>query len=123
MLAGAMAVGFAVHLNADLFPAAWILPLGGQLGAWSFPWLLINSFLLLIIAHLIFHNPYDRALMRTYYVCVLTVGTVYTLRDRAHWVPLVVFFLTWSAAIATSRKIVELEPRLLRQQKQVTQDL
>jgi hypothetical protein len=70
-----------------------------------------------------FHNRYDRALMRTYYVCVLTVGTVYTLRDRAHWVPLVVFFLTWSAAIATSRKIVELEPRLLRQQKQVTQDL
>ena len=73
MLAGAMAVGFAVHLNADLFPAAWIgfstikLPLGGHLGSWSFPWLLINSFILLVLAHLIFHSRYDKGLIRAYY--------------------------------------------------------
>jgi len=73
------------------------------------------------MTHLLFYNRYDRALMCTYYVCVLMVSTVYILRDRAHWIPLVMFFLTWTAAIATSRKFVELKPRVLRR-KQFAQD-
>jgi hypothetical protein len=98
------------------------LPLGGHVGSWSFPLLLINSFLLLVLAHLIFHSRYDKGLIRAYYACVLTDGTVYTLRDRAHWLPLVMFFFTWSAAIVTSRKLEEIKARLLRQRKQVAQD-
>ena len=109
-LAGVMAVGFAIHLNADLFPAAWIgfatikLPLGGHLGALSLPWLLVNSFILLTMAHVIFHHSYDRSLTYAYYASVLAVGVlIYTLRGRVDWVPLVMFFLTWSAAVASSR--------------------
>lgn len=126
-LAGAMAVGFAIHLNADLFPAAWVgfatikLPLSGHLGAWPFPWLLLNSFILLTIAHVIFHNSHDRSLTYAYYASLLTVGTIYILRDRVNWVPLVMFLLTWSAAVVSSRKLMTLKPRLLRHRAQVAQ--
>jgi hypothetical protein len=124
-----MAVGFAVHLNADLFPTAWVgfatikLPLTGHLGALSFPWLLVNSFILLTIAHVIFHNSYDRLVTYAYYASILTAATlIFILRGRVDWVPLVMFLLTWSAAVVSCRKFMALEARLLRHRAQVAQD-
>jgi hypothetical protein len=124
-LAGVMTVGFA-----DLFPAAWIgfatikLPLTEHLGVLSFPWLLVDSFILLTIAHVIFHNRYDKSVTYAYYASILTAGTLlYILRGRVDWIPLVMFLLTWSAAVVGCRKFMALELRLLRHRAQVAQDV
>ena len=48
-LAAGLAIGIALHLSADLFPAAMTgyatvkLPFAGSLGRWSYAWLLANA--------------------------------------------------------------------------------
>lgn len=111
LIAG-MALGIAIALAADLFPAHWHwtgfatihLPLAGSLGPWSPVWLAAQVVLACGLAHFLVAVA-DRGggLVPAYRVAAPVAAAGYSFLIEHKIVPLLAFLVLWAGAAAAVR--------------------
>ncbi|MCB9946600.1 MAG: hypothetical protein H6842_02090 [Rhodospirillaceae bacterium] len=106
-LVGGLAVGFAVTLSADLFPAAWTgfatihLPFAGSIDSYSAPWLAANVVAACAIAHReVAYGDTRRLLVLAYLAVAPLAAAIYSIGHEGKILPLATFLAVWLAVMA-----------------------